>query len=147
MNTKNDIKVLAQTIYGEARNQGLKGMEAVACVVMNRVRANKYFTGFVNVGKTKLASISATCLKPVQFSCWLKSDPNLEVIETVGVDDAVFRECLSIANRAVCGSLPDITCGATHYINPKACKKLPKWAVDKKPCIIIGAHHFYNNID
>lgn len=45
------------------------------------------------------------------------------------------------------GRLPDITCGATHYINPKACKKLPKWAVGKKPCIIIGAHHFYNNID
>lgn len=146
MNAKNDIDVLARTIYGEARNQGIKGMEAVACVVMNRVRAKKYFTGYVLVGKVKIPSVSLTCLKPYQFSCWLAGDHNRKIIENVGIDDGIFRGCLEIATRAVAGYLNDPTKCATHYINPKACKT-PAWAIGKDPCVIIGDHHFYNNID
>lgn len=144
MDKSDDIEVLARTIYGEARNQGAKGMEAVACVIINRVRAHKYFTGFVTVGKAKIPSVAETCLKPWQFSCWLSADPNRKIIENVTIGDPVFEKCLEIANRAVCGQLNDITQRATHY-HTKAIQ--PKWAVGKKPCAIIGDHLFYNNID
>ena len=39
--TDRDIEIMAKTIYGEARGEGEEGMEAVACVIMNRYNARK----------------------------------------------------------------------------------------------------------
>ena len=44
--TDRDIEIMAKTIYGEARGEGEEGMEAVACVIMNRYNARKWFTGY-----------------------------------------------------------------------------------------------------
>ncbi len=144
MNEKDDIDILARTIYGEARGEKRAGREAVAAVVMNRVN-KKVQAGWVTVGGRKQPSVAATCLKPYQFSCWLESDPNREKIITVSKADALFRECLEIASQAVNGRLPDITRGATHYYNPKVCRAA--WAKGKRPCAEIGAHLFFNDID
>ena len=44
--TDRDIEIMAKPIYGEARGEGEAGMEAVACVIMNRYNARKGFTGY-----------------------------------------------------------------------------------------------------
>ena len=41
----NDEDILARTLYGEARGEGIDGIEAVACVIMNRYKARKWYTG------------------------------------------------------------------------------------------------------
>ena len=144
MNKKDDIDILARTIYGEARGESRSGREAVAAVIMNRV-GKRVQAGYVTVGGRKLPSVAATCLKPYQFSCWLRNDPNREKIMTVSHTDALFRECLEIASQAVNGQLEDKTGGATHYYNPRVCPAV--WAEGKKPCAEIGAHLFFNDID
>lgn len=144
---KNDLEILARTIYGEARGESRLGKAAVALVVLNRIKSNKkHLIGYVEVGGVRLPSIAETCLKPYQFSCWLAGDPNRALIESVDLNNGVFRECMEIANLAINGRLEDITKGATHYYNPKACKK-PNWAVGRKPLYICGHHLFFRVLD
>lgn len=135
-----DIDILARTIYGEARGEGIKGMEAVACVIMNRVRARKWFTGYVWENGIQKPGIAQTCLKRFQFSCWNKNDPNFWKVRLVTNDDKIFVECLKIAERAVAGNLKDFTGGAVFY-HAKSIK--PKWAEHKIPCFKTGNHLFY----
>ena len=63
--TFDDIEVLARTLWGEARNQGPYGMQAVGEVIANRVADQRWPSTFAGV-----------CQQPKQFSCWLTSDPN-----------------------------------------------------------------------
>ena len=52
-----------------------------------------------------------------------------------------------VKRKKMCdGEIEDITKGATHYYNPKACAQ-PNWAKGKAPCMVIGHHLFFNNID
>ena len=44
--TENDLQILARTLFGEARGEGDEGLEAVACVIINRFKAKKWFTGY-----------------------------------------------------------------------------------------------------
>ena len=64
-----DTDILARTIFGEARGEGLEGMEAVACVIINRVKAKKWFTGYELINGVKVPNVAQTCLKKAQFSC------------------------------------------------------------------------------
>lgn len=125
-----EVDTLARTLYGEARNQGERGMEAVACVVMNRVRQPCWW------GR----SVITVCLKPFQFSCWNQSDPNCRVIKAVNTKDMAFRMALEIAQEAVDGQLADITGGATHY-HTRSIK--PSWAGKLTFTCRIGEHLFY----
>ena len=38
MMTEEDVDILARTIFGEARGESLSGQEAIASVVINRVK-------------------------------------------------------------------------------------------------------------
>lgn len=142
---QNDIETLARTLYGEARGENRQGKIAVACVVLNRVKRKK-MCGWRNINGYKIATIAATCLKPWQFSCWNKNDPNRKKIINVTLEDKKFAECYEIAQAACDDLLEDITKGATHYYNPKACVQ-PNWAKGKAPCVVVGHHLFFNNID
>ncbi len=134
------VDVLARTIYGEARGELVRGKEAVAAVVINRVRRARARGGQFWWGN----DIESVCLKPYQFSCWNPGDPNRSKIEAVGRDNRVFQSCLRVARRAVSGTLKDPTGGATHYhVN----SIFPPWARGKAACAEIGAHHFYNDIE
>lgn len=135
-----DIDILARTIYGEARGEGLEGMEAVACVVMNRYRSHKWYCGYTWINGMKVPSVAQTCLKRFQFSCWNKNDPNLDKVLKVTSADKQFIECLLVAKRAVSGELKDFTHGATYY-HTRAIK--PYWARKKSPCYETGNHLFY----
>jgi len=135
-----DIDILARTIYGEARGEGDEGMEAVACVVMNRYKSHKWYSGFTINDGIKVPSIAQTCLKKMQFSCWNKNDPNLQKIKRVTPEDKIFKQCLKIARAAICGNLKDFTGGAVYY-HTRDIK--PKWAVNKSPCFAVKNHIFY----
>lgn len=128
------VDVLARTLYGEARGESVRGIEAVAAVVMNRVRRGGWWGG----------TVERVCRRKWQFSCWNESDPNRARIERVDETDRVFRICLRIARRAVAGSLDDPTCGATHY-HTRAIA--PDWARALEPSAEIGSHLFYNNVE
>lgn len=131
-----EIDVLARTLWGEARGEGTAGMQAVANVVLNRVKIaqehGKYWWG---------NNIIQVCQKPYQFSCWNRSDPNFRKLQAVGMDDLYFATAKRLARRAAAGKLEDITYGATHY---HAAGFEPYWVAGERPCAVIGKHIFYH---
>lgn len=135
-----DIDILARTIYGEARGEGIEGQEAVACVIMNRYKSRKWFCGYITSNGNKIPSIAQTCLKKFQFSCWNNNDPNLRKIKNVTPENKIFKQCLKIARKAVCGELKDFTNGAVYY-HTKDIK--PKWVLGKTSCYEVKNHLFY----
>lgn len=136
---KRTIDVLARTIYGEARGEPVRGKEAVACVILNRVKHAQARGGYW-WGNT----IEEVCLKPWQFSCWNPDDPNRARIEAVRPGHRVFDSCLRIARRAVSGTLNDVTDGATHYHTRDV---LPPWSRGRPVCAEFGRHLFYKDIE
>ena len=136
---KNAVDVLARTLYGEARGETVRGKEAIASVILNRVKRARDHGGYW-WGNT----VEEVCLKPYQFSCWLEADPNRKKIEAVEPGHRVFNTCLRIARRALSGCLEDATRGATHYHTVDV---HPPWSRGKPACVEIGRHLFYNTIE
>lgn len=129
---------MARTLWGEARSEGVKGKEAVAHVILNRVKYADNNGGEFWWGN----SVVTVCQRPYQFSCWNLSDPNRAKIIALDQSDIHFATCLRIAQRAVYGQLgTDITNGATHYHTVDI---LPVWARGQTPVAIIGRHKFYD---
>lgn len=132
---EHDIDILARTLWGEARGETLQGQEAVANVIMNRLRHAQKRGNFWWGN-----SIETICKKPFQFSCWNQNDPNYKKIISVTPDDAQFATCRRIATRAINNTLPDHTHGADHY---HADYVTPKWANSRAITTTIGRHIFY----
>ncbi|SHH62836.1 cell wall hydrolase [Massilia sp. CF038] len=127
---------LARTLWGEARGEGRAGMEAVANVVLNRVRRQTWW------GRTP----SQVCCKPNQFSCWNSTDPNREKMLRADASDPAYALALVVAQAALANALADNTAGATHY-HAGTLHPLPKWARGHVRCAQVGRHLFYNDID
>lgn len=132
---KRAIDILARTIWGEARGEGCEGMQAVACVILNRLKVSESKNGYWWGD-----SIIDICQHPYQFSVWNKDDPNLEKMTKVSDNDTAFSSAKQIARRAIYGTFEDITCGATHY---HAAGITPIWSHKEKPVETIGQHIFY----
>tara|TARA_Y100001001_G_scaffold135791_1_gene136908 strand:- start:551 stop:1066 length:516 start_codon:yes stop_codon:yes gene_type:complete len=130
-----EVDILARTIWGEARGEGKTGMEAVACVILNRHKRAKEVGGYW-WGNT----VIEICQKPYQFSCWNKSDPNRGKLLSVSEDNPYFATALRIARRALLGVLSDITKGATHY-HTQSVK--PYWMRYMDVMAHINNHIFY----
>jgi 8-oxo-dGTP pyrophosphatase MutT (NUDIX family)/spore germination cell wall hydrolase CwlJ-like protein len=125
-----DAYVVAATLWGEARGEGIDGMQAVLNVVMNRTKGN--------FDKAKDA-----VLKPKQFSMW----NNVKNPEKVSLElaqkqrgDKTYMAAIKLVDAAMKGNLPDITNGATFYYNPK--KANPSWAKSMIKTKSIGNHDF-----
>ncbi|PCI00624.1 MAG: hydrolase [Alphaproteobacteria bacterium] len=132
------VDVMARTLWGEARSEGVKGMEAVAHVILNRVKYAKNNGGKFWWGH----DVTTVCQRPYQFSCWNHSDPNRARIIALDSSDIHFQTCVRVARRAIYGGLGrDMTKGATHYhtfhVNPI-------WSRDIEPVTIVGGHKFYD---
>lgn len=130
-----EADVLARTLWGEARGEGTAGMQAVACVVLNRA-AEADLRGRMWWGN----NIIQICQKPYQFSCWNRSDPNFRKLQSVDESNLYFATALRIARRAIMGALSDPTGGATHY---HAKGIVPYWSRGETPSADIGRHIFY----
>ncbi len=135
-----DQQILARTIYGEARGEytrsdgGLASLIAVGNVVMNRTRHQKRFG----------QNMRDVCLKPYQFSCWNKGDPNLDKLMTIKGSDPLFNMCLEVAQHVMEGTWPDLTKGSDHY---HATYVAPYWAKGQKPSLKLGRHVFYKLVE
>lgn len=127
-----DHDVLARTLWGEARGEGLDGMAAVASVIMNRVHIGGWW------GDT----VAGVCQHPWQFSCWNANDPNREKLLAVTTTDPQFADAVMIARVAIAGELRDRTHGATGYYAPKVVQT-PSWAQGKQPCARVGNQLFF----
>lgn len=121
----------ARTAWGEARGEGVRGMQAILNVIGNRVSHPGWWG-------TDLRSV---CDAPWQFSCWDDGDPNGPKARAVTDEDALFRSALSMATQLAAGSLPDITRGSDSYYATTSAR--PHWAAGRSPQIIIGHHAFY----
>lgn len=136
-----DLDTLARTLWGEARNQGMDGMAAVANVITNRVDIDLH-------GDTKPdwwgEGFAAVCTKPWQFSCWNGNDPNRARLLAVTAADPQFSDALVIAAAAVSGKLRDRTNGATHYFAPRVVAP-PRWTAGLRPTATIRDHVFYRS--
>lgn len=134
--TEQEIEVVARTIYGEARGEyrshtsGIVGLMAVGNVICNRVLRQTWY------GKT----IEQVCLKPWQFSCWNKNDPNYKLLKAETIEDPIFKKCREVA-EGVLTTWPDVTKGATHYHVHGI--PLPEWAKEVNPHLKLGKHVFY----
>ena len=132
------ITTLARTIYGEARDDGDKGMVAVAFVIRNRVWDNRW-----------PSTVKEVCQQPLEFSCWKQDDPNKGVIEAVTMDDPAFLSAMTIAFQMIAGDLKDdLTNGANQYLTTELYYGLrrPIWANELRVVATIGRHVFLASI-
>ena len=145
-----EVDVLARTLWGEARGEGTAGMQAVAHVILNRVKIAQEKTKVESFGTSEQErkksywwgnNVIQVCQKPYQFSCWNRSDPNFRKLQALTEKDLYFATALRIARRVLIGATDDPTGGATHY---HANNITPYWAVGEKPSAIIGRHIFYS---
>lgn len=128
--TQDQTTYLAKTIWGEARGEGYKGMQAVGNVILNRVSRGGWYG----------ASVKDVVLKPYQFSCWNENDINRSKIENLSFNDLQKSRAYEIAQKLINGKLGDITNGATHY---HAKNIIPYWASSMSKTAEIGNHIFY----
>ena len=133
------IMCLALNIYHEARDQPFIGQVAVAQVVMNRVRDDRYpddVCGVVKQGPTYSWREDFPVRNRCQFSwyCDGKSDEPKE--------PTTYSKLYDMALDLVYGDITvvDITEGATHY---HADYVFPAWRKTKTKTIEIEDHIFY----
>lgn len=129
------IDILARTMWGTAKEPTIALMEAVGCVVRNRVKIAQqrggYWWGndFVSV-----------CQKPYQFNCWNRSDPAYRELIAVDKTDLYFAHAVIIADMLYGDRLADITGGATHF-HPIDVK--PERATGQQATCIFDGFKFY----
>ena len=131
-----DAKLLALTIWGEARNHGTEGMRAVGHVIMNRVNAPR------NFGKT----IRDVVWRRKAFSCWNPGDPNRQAMKEIGQlnkgspDYRRWVQAKKIAAEILSRRSHDPTNGALFY-HTKSIR--PEWSKGVKPVSVVADHVFY----
>lgn len=122
--------VLARTLWGEARGEGRRGMQAVANVIMRRVQFPRWW------GR----DVISVCRAPWQFSVWNPDDRNLPLLLAVDKRDREFRVALEVAEQAIGGQLADITNQADHYHTHAV---QPLWSRGQTPVATLGNHRFF----
>jgi hypothetical protein len=120
---------LAEALYFEARGETVKGIFAVAEVILNRVDSARYpdsICEVVNQGTGKRYQCQFT------YTC----DGRKEVIHEPAAYDMVGK----VARLMMDGKPRSLTNGATHYhtksVNPRWARAFPRTTT-------IGYHHFY----
>lgn len=134
---KEEYNCLVKNIYFEARNQPIKGKQAIAVVTLERVRRKNYPPTICKVVSEERKS--GTC----QFSwkCDGKSDePYLESKEEL----AAWNRARKVAEDALLGRVDPVIKGATMF---HADYVTPKWDYSKLERLAkIGNHIFYKEV-
>ncbi len=120
--SKSQIECLIKNAYFESRNQGVKGMQAVTWVVLNRTKHPSY-------PSTPCAVIA----QPKQFS-WYGNKP-IQVREK----DA-YTQAERVVEGVLSGKLKDNTNASTHFHSTRI---KPVWANRLSYTTTIGSHCFY----
>jgi spore germination cell wall hydrolase CwlJ-like protein len=124
------IRALALNMYHEARNQSLDGMQLVGEVTLNRV-AHKDFPN----------TICDVVYQRYQFS-WthLLKDKTPKEKEAWQAAQLIAWELLS-------GKADFFNNGATHYLNPRLVKRMPRWTRKYIKLGVWEDHIFYRAED
>jgi hypothetical protein len=129
--SSHDIDALVRTTAAEAGNQGPKGQQAVAHVILNRSN---------NTGKSPVSVVT----QPGQFEGYDNGNAS-----KITPDSEQYKTVANNISGVLSGQVPDPTNGATHFYSPKAQAALgrnpPAWA--KGEGQQIGDHVFYNNVE
>lgn len=128
-------ETLALTLWGEAADRPVRAIEALAALVVNRARS-----GVPHWGQ----GVAGVCRAPFQFPCWNRNHPRHAALQDVPPGDGALAICRRVAARALAGSLPDPTGGATHFHDAAA---LPGWALGRPAVAEIGGLCFYRAED
>ncbi|MBD8623098.1 cell wall hydrolase [Pseudomonas sp. CFBP 13727] len=131
--------VVARTLWGEARGEGIAGQIAVAWVIRNRVHdANPrswWGEGYIGV-----------CHKSWQFSCWNPGDPNYPYLSGARpIPQAQWAQALVVAEQVIAGRTADPTDGATHY-HALRLSPPPAWAAGATRTLVLGGHAFFKDV-
>lgn len=132
-----EVRLLASTVWGEARSEGEEGMRAVAHVMVNRVGAR--------FGE----NLETVIMTPYQFSVWNRGDPNRRLVSnperyaTGGSALETWTQAQAIAREVLSGQSVDPTQGALFY-HTRAIR--PRWARQGIGRQVIGAHVFYADV-
>lgn len=120
---------LSEALYFEARGESVRGMFAVAEVILNRVDDTRYpdtICGVVNQGTGERFRCQFT------YTC----DGRPENIR----NDRAYERVGKVAKLMMSGMPRRLTDGATHY-HTKSVK--PNWSKVFPRTVTIGYHHFY----
>lgn len=138
-----DLRIMALTVFGEARGESAHGQYAVAWVIRNRFENPGWWSRQPNDGIPD-DTLAAVCRDPYQFSCWNPENPNrrlLELPKTLERSDflAILKICTDVIAAS---SSEDMTHGADHYCRGDIVQQT-RWARNRKPTAVIGSHHFF----
>lgn len=124
------LTCLTKAIYFEANTEPRVGMYAVAEVILNRVRSNRFPNSICEVVKQRTVQEYKLC----QFSFYCDGKP--EIVRS----QMMYRKCKEIALLAILNQDKQVTYGATHY---HATYVTPYWAKKLTKTVRIGQHIFY----
>lgn len=122
-------KCLSEALYFEARGESVKGIFAVAEVILNRRDSGRFpntICGVVGQGTGKRYQCQFT------YNC----DGLAETIR----EPRAFRRVGKVARLMLDGAPRRLTAGATHYHTKRV---HPSWANVFARTSTIGVHHFY----
>jgi N-acetylmuramoyl-L-alanine amidase len=132
-----EVRLLAATVWGEARSEGEDGMRAVAHVMQNRI------------GRRFGEDLGTVILSPKQFSVWNRGDPNRRIVQNLARDpsgvatDPEWAMAERVAREVLSGQSVDPTGGALFY-HTRAVR--PRWARVGQGRQVIGQHVFYADV-
>lgn len=137
-------ELLALTLRAEAGSQPVRAIEALAALVVNRARLAaadaaarlRFAPGAPPLPWPLL--LARVCRAPFQFPCWHPRHARHAAL--AAPPDAALLVCRRIAARALAGTLPDASQGATHWPRGDA---LPAWAIGRLPTADLGGPAFY----
>lgn len=125
----NEWRCLSEALYFEARGESVKGLFAVAEVILNRVDSRRYpnsVCGVINQGTGRKFACQFT------YTC----DGKPETIS----EPRAWERIGKISKIMLAGADRPLTGGATHYhtkaVNPRWARVFPRTAT-------VGFHHFY----
>jgi spore germination cell wall hydrolase CwlJ-like protein len=124
-----EFKCLAEALYFEARGETVKGQFAVAEVIRNRVKSDRFpssYCGVINQGTGKKYQCQFT------YTC----DGRPEVVS----EPAAYARVAKVARATIDGKSPDVTHGATFYHTTAV---RPSWARKFTNTARFGVHLFY----
>jgi N-acetylmuramoyl-L-alanine amidase len=134
---EDEVRLLAATVWGEARSEGEDGMRAVAHVMVNRI------------GPRFGEDLGTVILSPKQFSVWNRGDPNRRTVMNLARDpssvatDPQWLVADQVAREVLSGQSADPTGGALFY-HTRAVR--PRWARVGQGRQTIGQHIFYADV-
>lgn len=118
--TERDRDLMVRTIIGEAANQGIEGMAAVALVIRNRMEDSRYPDTPGDV-----------VLQDKQFSAWNRDGSGNALVQQYGPGTRAYDAAAYAADLVMMGQIPDFTGGAVNYYSPAGMQALVEQGYQK----------------